>query len=89
MSLSTSPASGSGGGCRRWIDEAGRRVLPLEGPLTRAAVLVDRRDSFVVYACLHHAIGDAWGINLALSQMLNYYVSDIDTAVDDEWWPRI
>jgi polyketide synthase 12 len=28
--------------CRRWIDEAGERVLPYDGPLTRVAVLVDR-----------------------------------------------
>ena len=51
--------------CRRWIDEASERVLPLDGPLTRAAVLVDRTDSFLVYGCFHHAVGDAWGINLA------------------------
>ena len=36
--------------CRRWIDEASEQVLPLDGPLTRAAVLVDRTDSFLVYA---------------------------------------
>ena len=62
--------------CRRWIDEASERVLPLDGPLTRAAVLVDRTDSFLVYACFHHAVGDAWGINLALSQVLNEYASE-------------
>ena len=68
--------------CRRWIDEASECVLPCEGPLTRAAVLVDRTDSFVVYACFHHAVGDAWGINLALSQMMNEYVSGADTGSD-------
>ena len=47
--------------CRRWIDEASEQVLPLDGPLTRAAVLVDRTDSFLVYACFHHAVGDAMG----------------------------
>ena len=70
--------------CRRWIDEASERVLPLDGPLTRAAVLVDRTDSFLVYACFHHAVADAWGINLALSQMLNEYVSEADTSSDND-----
>jgi polyketide synthase 7 len=70
--------------CRRWIDEASARVLPLNGPLSRAAVLVDRTDSFVVYACFHHAVADAWGINLALSQMLNDYVSQADTSSDHD-----
>ena len=70
--------------CRRWIDEASERVLPLDGALTRAAVLVDRTDSFLVYACFHHAVADAWGINLALSQMLTEYVSEADTSSDND-----
>jgi acyl transferase domain-containing protein/NADPH:quinone reductase-like Zn-dependent oxidoreductase/NADP-dependent 3-hydroxy acid dehydrogenase YdfG/acyl carrier protein len=70
--------------CRRWIDEASERVLPLGGPLTRAAVLIDRTDSFLVYACFHHAVGDAWGINLVLSQMLNEYASESDTSSDND-----
>ena len=51
-------------------------MLPYGGPLTHAAVLVDRTDSFLVYACFHHAVADAWGINLALSQMFNEYASE-------------
>lgn len=70
--------------CRRWIDEAGARVLPHEGPLTHAAVLVDRTDSFLVYGCFHHAMGDAWGINVALSQILKEYVSEADTSSDND-----
>lgn len=70
--------------CGRWIDEASERVLPHEGPLTRAAVLVDRPDSFLVYACFHHAVGDAWGINLALSHVLNEYVSEADMTGDND-----
>jgi acyl transferase domain-containing protein/NADPH:quinone reductase-like Zn-dependent oxidoreductase/NADP-dependent 3-hydroxy acid dehydrogenase YdfG/acyl carrier protein len=70
--------------CRRWIDAASERVLPHEGPLIRAAVLVDRTDSFLVYACFHHAVADAWGINLALSQMLKEYVSEADTSSDND-----
>jgi len=54
------------------------------GPLTRAAVVVDRTDSFLVYACFHHAVGDAWGINLALSQVLKEYVSEADTSSDND-----
>ena len=59
-------------------------MLPLDGPLTRAAVLVDRTDSFLVYVCLHHAVGDAWGINLALSQLLKEYASEADTDSDND-----
>jgi acyl transferase domain-containing protein/NADPH:quinone reductase-like Zn-dependent oxidoreductase/acyl carrier protein len=71
--------------CRRWIDEASERVLPHEGPLIRAAVLVDRTDSFVVYACFHHAVGDAWGINLALNQVLKEYVSEAAISGDNDF----
>jgi acyl transferase domain-containing protein/NADPH:quinone reductase-like Zn-dependent oxidoreductase/acyl carrier protein len=70
--------------CRHWLDEASERVLPLDGPLTRAAVLVDRTDSFLVYGCFHHAVGDAWGMNLALSQLLNEYASGVDFSSDND-----
>ena len=66
--------------CRRWIDEASERVLPLDGPLTHAAVLVDRTDSFLVYACFHHAVGDGWSVNLAMSQLFNDYASGVDAG---------
>ncbi|WP_202914986.1 MULTISPECIES: type I polyketide synthase [unclassified Mycolicibacterium] len=68
------------GACRRWIAQAGEHVLSLNGPLTRAAVLVDRTDSFLVYTCFHHAVADAWGIHLALSQLLNDYLAQADTS---------
>uniref|UniRef100_UPI000A8CA562 type I polyketide synthase n=1 Tax=Mycobacterium sp. UM_Kg1 TaxID=1545691 RepID=UPI000A8CA562 len=70
--------------CRRWLDEASERVLPQDGPLTRAAVLIDRMDSFLVYGCFHHAVVDAWGINLALNQVFTEYVSTVDTSGDDD-----
>jgi acyl transferase domain-containing protein/NADPH:quinone reductase-like Zn-dependent oxidoreductase/acyl carrier protein len=70
--------------CRRWIDEAGEQVVALDGPLTHAAVLIDRADSFLVYACFHHAVGDGWSVNLAMSQLFSEYVSDIDTCSDDD-----
>jgi acyl transferase domain-containing protein/NADPH:quinone reductase-like Zn-dependent oxidoreductase len=70
--------------CRRWLDEASEHVLPREGPLTRAAVLIDRTDSFLVYACFHHAVGDAWGVNIALSQVLKEYASDDDISIDND-----
>lgn len=70
--------------CRLWIDEASERVLPLDGALTRAAVLVDRTDSYLVYGCFHHAVADAWGINLALSQMLREYVAEAGTSSDSD-----
>ena len=70
--------------CRRWLDEASEQVLPHEGPLTRAAVLVDRNDSFLVYACFHHAVGDAWGVNVALSQVMTEYLSDADISIDTD-----
>ncbi len=68
--------------CSRWLADASECVLPEDGPLTRAAVVIDRIDSFVVYACFHHAVADAWGINLALRQMLNDYASDADADAD-------
>ena len=68
---------------RRWIEQASERVLPLDGPLTYAAVLVDRADSFLVYACFHHAVGDGWSVNLAMSQLFNEYASGIDGGADD------
>jgi acyl transferase domain-containing protein/NADPH:quinone reductase-like Zn-dependent oxidoreductase/acyl carrier protein len=74
--------------CRRWLDEASEHVLPLAGPLTRAAVLVDRTDSFLVYACLHHGVGDAWGINVALSQVMKEYVADDICIGNDVEMPR-
>jgi polyketide synthase 7 len=70
--------------CRRWIDEASERVLPLDGPLTHAAVLVDRTDSFLVYACFHHAVGDGWSVNLAMSQLFNEYASGVDAGSNND-----
>ena len=70
--------------CRRWIDEAGERVLPLDGPLTRVAVLVDRTDSFLVYGCFHHAVGDGWSVNLAMSQLFYEYVSGVFAGSDND-----
>jgi acyl transferase domain-containing protein/NADPH:quinone reductase-like Zn-dependent oxidoreductase/acyl carrier protein/NADP-dependent 3-hydroxy acid dehydrogenase YdfG len=69
--------------CRRWIDEAGERVFPFDGPLTHVAVLVDRTDSFLVYGCFHHAVGDGWSVNLAMGQLYSEYVSAV-FADDDE-----
>jgi acyl transferase domain-containing protein/NADPH:quinone reductase-like Zn-dependent oxidoreductase/acyl carrier protein len=70
--------------CRRWLDEASEQVLPHDGPLTRAVVLTDRTDSFLVYACFHHAVGDAWGANVALSQVMKEYLSDADIGNDTD-----
>ena len=70
--------------CRRWIDEASERALPLDGPLTHTAVLVDRTDSFLVYACFHHAVGDGWSVNLAMSQLFNDYASGVDPDSDND-----
>ncbi len=69
--------------CRHWIDAAGERVLPYDGPLTCVAVLVDRTDSFLVYGCFHHAVGDGWSVNLAMGQLYSEYVSGV-FAGDDE-----
>ena len=68
--------------CRRWIDVERERMLPPDGPPTRAAVLVDSRDSFLMYTCFHHAVADARGINLALSQVLTDYESLVGTGHD-------
>ena len=63
------------GASQRWIDDAAASVLPLDGPLTRVAVLVDRSDSFLVYGCFHHAVSDGWSFNLAMSQLFCEYKS--------------
>jgi polyketide synthase 12 len=70
--------------CRHWTDETSRRVLPLDGPLSHTAVLVDRTDSFLMYACFHHAVGDGWSVHLAMGQLLNEYMSGVDLDSDDE-----
>jgi acyl transferase domain-containing protein/NADPH:quinone reductase-like Zn-dependent oxidoreductase/nucleoside-diphosphate-sugar epimerase/acyl carrier protein len=70
--------------CRRWIEQASERVLPLDGPLTYAAVLVDRTDSFLMYACFHHAVGDGWSVNLAMSQLFREYASGVDADSNDD-----
>lgn len=75
--------------CSQWIDHAGTHPLALDGPLARAAVLVDRTDSFLVYACFHHAIGDAWGVNLVLNRLLSDYASGVDgRGGNDDEAPR-
>ena len=56
----------------------------IDGPLTHAAVLVDRTDSFLVYACFHHAVGDGWSINLAMSQLFNEYASGVDAGSNND-----
>ncbi len=61
--------------CKRWIEEASTRALSLNGPLTSTAILVDRPDSFLVYACFHHAVGDGWSVNLAMRQLFDLYAS--------------
>lgn len=61
--------------CKHWIERAAEQVLPMDGPLVRAAVLLDRPDSFVVYGCFHHAVGDWWGMNLAMKQLLGEYTA--------------
>jgi polyketide synthase 12 len=70
--------------CQRWIDVAGKHVLAFDGPLTRLAVLVDRTDSFLVYGYFHHAVGDGWSVNLAMSQLYYQYVSGVSTCTADD-----
>ncbi|OBF26996.1 hypothetical protein A5724_02755 [Mycobacterium sp. ACS1612] len=66
------------GASARWIEHAAQAVLPMDGPLTRVAVLVDQPDSFVVYVCFHHAIVDGWGSHLAMAEMLRVYTHGRD-----------
>ncbi|WP_442928544.1 SDR family NAD(P)-dependent oxidoreductase [Mycobacterium sp. JS623] len=70
--------------CRCWIDEAGEEVLPLNGSLVRVAVLVDRTDSFILYGCFHHAVGDGWSVNLAMGQLSYEYQSEIAARGTDD-----
>ncbi|MBB5167620.1 amino acid adenylation domain-containing protein [Mycobacterium sp. AZCC_0083] len=67
--------------CARWIEQAAEAVLPMDGPLTRFAVLVDRSDSFVIYGCFHHAVGDGWGMSLAMNEILGEYSAGRDQTI--------
>ncbi|WP_311771479.1 non-ribosomal peptide synthetase/type I polyketide synthase [Actinophytocola algeriensis] len=67
--------------CLRWIAGTTDTVIPLDGSLAQAVVLVDDTDSLVVYCRFHHAAADAWGINIVIREIREAYRSgDLDTA---------
>ncbi|MFG2863471.1 amino acid adenylation domain-containing protein [Streptomyces sioyaensis] len=62
-----------GDACRRWIDRTTETVIALDGPLVQTTILIDDADSLVVYCRLHHAVADAWGINLMLKEICEHF----------------
>ncbi|PPK71456.1 hybrid non-ribosomal peptide synthetase/type I polyketide synthase [Actinokineospora auranticolor] len=64
--------------CLDWIERTTATVIPLDGELVRTAILLDDRDSLIVYCRFHHVVADAWGINLALDEIRRRYRGERD-----------
>ncbi|MEU8781774.1 AMP-binding protein [Streptomyces sp. NPDC048637] len=71
-----------GDACRRWIDRTTETVIALDGPLVQTTILIDDADSLVVYCRLHHAVADAWGINLMLKEICEHFEAHDGQAPD-------
>jgi amino acid adenylation domain-containing protein len=70
--------------CRDWIGRTTDTVITLDGPLVQTTVLIDDADSLIVYCRFHHAVADAWGINLVLEEICeNYRVRGNHRSADD------
>ncbi|AXU12464.1 non-ribosomal peptide synthetase [Streptomyces clavuligerus] len=63
--------------CQEWIARTTGAVIPLDGPLAQATILVDDADSLIVYCRFHHVAADAWGINLMLREVCGHYESPL------------
>jgi amino acid adenylation domain-containing protein len=69
---------------RDWIRVTTDTVIALDGPLVQTTVLIDDADSLIVYCRFHHAVADAWGINLVLKEICeNYRVRENHRSADD------
>ncbi|MET7394197.1 amino acid adenylation domain-containing protein [Dactylosporangium sp. NPDC005572] len=64
-----------GEACRQWISRTTGTVMALDGPLTQTTILIDDPDSLIMYCRFHHAVADAWGINLAIDEIQAAYRS--------------
>ena len=68
--------------CLDWMRQATDRVMPPDGELAQCAILLDAPDSFVLYGRFHHAVGDGWGMSIALRGLCADYfaaVSGVET----------
>ncbi len=59
--------------CLRWIACTTDTVIPLDGTLARTTILIDDTDSLIVYCRFHHAVADAWGINILIGDIREAY----------------
>nr|WP_067814242.1 non-ribosomal peptide synthetase [Nocardia inohanensis] len=57
-----------------WVRRATDTVLPPDGQLIRAAVVVDGGGSFLLYVCAHHAVVDLWGLTILLRHWCEDYL---------------
>ncbi|MGW1058238.1 amino acid adenylation domain-containing protein [Micromonospora rubida] len=71
------------GACQRWIRRATDSVVALDGPLVRTTILIDDADSLIVYCRFHHVVADAWGINLAIREIVAHHRSTGDADAPD------
>ncbi|MFI1160781.1 amino acid adenylation domain-containing protein [Streptomyces sioyaensis] len=71
-----------GDACRRWIGQTTETVIALDGPLVQTTILIDDADSLIVYCRLHHAVTDAWGINLMLKEICERFEAHDGQAPD-------
>ncbi len=68
-----------GAACEAWMYAAGRRVLPADGPMLHYAALLDGPDSFYLFVRVHHALFDAWSMNVVGAQLISDYESGVAT----------
>ncbi|MGL5865738.1 MAG: amino acid adenylation domain-containing protein [Dermatophilaceae bacterium] len=61
--------------CQEWITATTAAVIALDGPLAQATILRDDDDSLILYCRFHHAVADAWGINLFITHVCDEYLS--------------
>ncbi|MET8152471.1 amino acid adenylation domain-containing protein [Actinoplanes sp. NPDC005259] len=59
--------------CQEWIGRATGEAVALDGPLVRTTILIDDAGSLILYCRIHHAVADAWGINLMLREVCGHY----------------
>ncbi|WP_433524306.1 amino acid adenylation domain-containing protein [Nocardia pseudovaccinii] len=61
--------------CLDWMLAANRRTITADSAMFRLAILIDTPESFYLYGRMHHAVGDAWTMNLLLGQIITDYES--------------
>ncbi|WP_067713100.1 amino acid adenylation domain-containing protein [Nocardia yamanashiensis] len=59
---------------QEWVRRTTETVLPPDGQLIRAAIVVDGSGSFLLYVCAHHAVVDLWGLTILLRHWCEDYL---------------